>query len=278
MMNVLAKSLVLMHVVLSLAGLTWALMLFLHGRDFGWKEPGMEVLEYNTDGTPSTKPGAVLRFASDYDKSVVAVQEAGATRDRAYRHVKPALESIARTENYLPDNHLFYWKEMERLRKERSDEEKKDNMGFRVKRLKEAGHALNADEDGLRLGTPIFDDDEVALIKKPYDEYKADLTVLFKRIDKYNNEIREIADKTQAITEDLNGTNKLGKSVKPGLYALNDLEFQYQKQLKIEIDDIKPFWSKAIEQAGSHRYRRIDLERRLMELKAPPLPKVEKKL
>ena len=63
MMNVVAKTLVLMHVVLSLAGMTWALMLFLQGRDLGWKEPGMEVFEYGPDGNPANKPGAVMPAA-----------------------------------------------------------------------------------------------------------------------------------------------------------------------------------------------------------------------
>src|SRR5882672_3819896 len=169
MMNFVAKTLVLMQVVLSLAGMTWALMLFVQGRDLGWKEPGMEVFEYGSDGNPSTKPGAVMRFASDYDKSVVAVQEAGATRDRAYRYVEPALESNAVTEKYLPENHLFYWKEKTRLRNERSDEDKKTE--FKVRRLKNAGHALTP-KDG-DLGTPEFEDEAIAMIKKPYLEYKA---------------------------------------------------------------------------------------------------------
>jgi hypothetical protein len=276
MMNVFAKTLVLVHVVLSLAGMTWALMLFLQGRDLGWKEPGMEVQEYNTDGTPSTKPGAVVRFASEYDKSVVAVQEAGATRDRAYRHVKPALESVVGTEKYLWENHLFYRKELARLHNERSDDKKKDE--FKVFRLKDAGHALPIG-DG-ELGRPEFELDDVGMIKKPFKEYQADLESIAKEIAVYQGKIREVSDKTGKITVDLTGTNEKGEYLQPGLYALEKLEFKYQEQLKVEIDDIKPNWSKALERAGGLRLRRVGLEENLRKLQQPPPapPKIDKKL
>jgi hypothetical protein len=267
-MNVLAKFLVVVHVILSLAGMSWALMLFVYPRDLAWLEPAQEVYEYDASGKPSTKPGATARFASEYDKSVVAVQEAGIARDRAYQYVKPALESIANTEKYLPDNHLYYCEELARLRRERTDAEKKDEKGFKVFRLKDAGHALRPEDK--ELGRPEKMLDEVAMIKKPYDEYKADLDAIFKQLDAQEKKIREIADKTEKITTDLTGTSEIGKVVNPGLYALNDMEFKFQKQLQTEIDDIKPFWSKALEQANSHRLRRMNLEETLKKLQEPP--------
>jgi hypothetical protein len=272
MMNVVAKSLVLMQVVLSLAGMTWALMLFVQGRDLGWKEPAAEVLETNADGTPSTKPGAVQRFPSEYDKSVVAVQEAAATRDRAYRHVKPALDEIAAIENYLPENHLYYWEQKTRLANGDKDKE------FKVYRLKDAGHFVKPGTG--ELGVPEFEVDEVAMIKKPRKEYEADLAAVYKEIAKYEDMNRKISEKTRLITLDMTGTNELGKYVQPGLYALNALEFKYQEQLKIEIDDIKPYWSKALERASGLRERRAGLEESLRKLQQPPPPppKVEKKL
>src|SRR5258708_3865039 len=124
MMNVIAKSLVLVQAVLSIAAMTWAIMLVLQSRDLGWKEPAKEVFEYNSDGTPSSKPGAVVRYPSEFDKSVIAVKEAGYARDRAYRHVQPALDAIDQTENLLPENHLWYLSQLKRLKE--GDPGKKD--------------------------------------------------------------------------------------------------------------------------------------------------------
>jgi hypothetical protein len=87
MMNFFGKFLVLIHALLSVAGMSWAIMIFLQARDLGWKEPYKEELE----------KGSVLH-ASEYDKSQAAVVEAARTRDRIYAQVKPAIESIRATE------------------------------------------------------------------------------------------------------------------------------------------------------------------------------------
>jgi hypothetical protein len=71
----------------------------------------------------------------------------------------------------------------------------------------------------------------------------------------------------------LTGTDENNKIVEPGLYTLLDLEFKAQTQLRVEIEEIKPYWSKATEQARLFVYRRSDLEATLQKLKAPLPPK-----
>ena len=89
--------------------------------------------------------------------------------------------------------------------------------------------------------------------------------------------MQKIAAKTRDITEQLTGTDDAGIRKNYGLYQLVDLEFTYQGKIKLEIDDIKPHWSKAIEQARLFGYRREDLEATLKKLHAlqpaPPQPK-----
>jgi hypothetical protein len=276
MFNALAKSLVLMQALLSVAGMTWAMMLVVQSRDLGRAEPANEVLETNADGTPAAKPGAVMRFASEYDKSVVAVQEAAKARDRVYRHVKPALDSIVATEKFMPENHLFYLAQLKRLREERSEQDKKDDKPFKVFRLKNGGTALPI-EDG-NLGKPDFEANEVAMIKKPFKEYEADYKGLVKEIDVYEGKLQKVAILTQNITAETTGTNKSNEYVNPGLYELKSMEFKYQGQIKVEIDAIKQDRSEAIGSSGTLRLRRSGLEATLKKLQEPVLPRDNKKL
>lgn len=260
MMNFLAKSLVLVHTVLSLLALCWALMVYFNGRDYGFIEPFKEVLEYNSEGGVKS----ALLHASDIDKSMAALTEAGKTRDRTYAHVKPALDSMRATEPYLAANHLFYRAELKRLR------ESKDPI--EVKRQKLGGFIL---ETPHNLGKGELEPNALADIKKSHKAYQEDAKRLFKEIDDVDEEARKIIDKTKAITAQMTGTNEKNEYVQPGLYQLIDLEFKTQAQIKLETDEIKPFWSKAVEQSRLFQYRRSDLEATLEKLKrvAPPLPK-----
>lgn len=277
MFNAVAKSLVLVQALLSLAGMSWAMMLVLQSRDLGWAEPAKEVLETNADGTPSTKPGSVVRFASEYDKSVVAVQEAAKSRDRIYRHVKPALDLIADTENYVWENHRFYVKEMARVKELRSDQDKKDAKPFKVFRLKDGGTALAVTKAG-NLGIPIFEPNEVAKIEKPYKEYKADHEALLKELEVYDGKMQKVADLIKKITFDMTGTDEVTNAyIQPGLPDMTSMEFKYQRQIKVEIDAIKQDWSKAIESSGTFRLRRIGLEKTLEMHEAPPVPRKDNK-
>jgi hypothetical protein len=278
MINQFAKLLVLLQAVLSIAGMAWAIMIVLQSRDFGWKVPYKEVLEWTSDGTPKTS----VLHASEYDKSFAAAKEAEKTRDRTYAHVKPAIDSIRATEPYLANNHLFYLAELRRLH-EATDK-------IEVKRLKDGGNTLDTPDSSL--GKPVMEDKALDSVTKSYTVYQADLAklighvdpetkkVTLGEIDAVEEQIRKIVSDTKKITAELTGTDEFGDKIGYGLYQLTDLEFKYQAQIKIETDDIKPNWSKAVEQSRVLRYRRTDLEATLEKLKAPmpPPPKDNKKL
>lgn len=260
-MNFIGKSLVLFHVVLSVAAMTWALWVFAHGRDLGGLEPRKEVLETDKEGNPTKSQ----RHASEYDKSAVALAQAVRTRDVLFSHVKPALDDIEKHDPFLYQNHLHYLAELKRLR-EAPDE-------IVIKRLKEGGLLLEVPV----LGRPEYEKDPVPDVKKSYRAYKADLVKVDAEIKKIEDEIVIKVNAVKEFTKQLTGTDDKNEPTGPGLYQLADREFKKQSQIKVEIDELKPYWSQSLEQARQHRIRRTDLESTLFKLKAVA-PKTPKKL
>ncbi len=266
MINNLGKFLVLIHATCSIAGMMWAIMMVLQARDFGWKDPYREVTERTKDGAEKS----VVRHASVYDKSEAAAVAAARMRDHTYIYVKPAIDSLQSTMPYLPNNHLFYRQEIERL--------KSGEGQHTPRRLLKGGVDIL---DKAVVGKPVFEDEDQAVksISQSYKTYEKEYRKLVKEIEMVDLEIREIVTKTKQITEEMTGTNDKNEYVKPGLYQLTDLEFKAQGLIKTEVDAIKPSWSKAVEQARLFQYRRIDLEATLEKLKAQtPAPPKKKAL
>jgi hypothetical protein len=255
MMNKLGKSLVLLHAVLSIAAMGWAITLVLQARDFGWTAPSKEVLEWS-DG----KVKSAVLHASEYDKSLAAVTEAAKTRDRTYVHVQPAIDSIRATEPYLPYNHLFYRSEKDRLRQSPDTIE--------VRRLQKGGNFPDSP-----LGKPAPEDKALETVTKSFTAYQGDLKKLDEENAEFEKQIRRIVTMTNQFPKLMTGTDEANKYVQPGLHQLIDLEFKHQEQIKTEIDGIKPNWSNAIKQSRDYQYRRADLEATLEKLKGPSAAK-----
>lgn len=258
MMNILAKSLVLLHTVMSVAAMTWAISVILVSKDFGFSEPRREEIEHGNDGT-ATK---WARHASEYDKSTVALEQADRARKMMYVYVKPALEELQKNEPYLYSNHLSYLAELERLQKSPGD--------IKVFRLKEGGLFLEVPV----VGRPVPEGNEVA-VGKSLDTYRKELAAVNADIAKTDKDIQAKLKAIKTFTGELTGTDEANQYIHPGLYQLADREFKAQSQLKVEIDEVKPHWSQALERARQLRLRRTDLELTLNKLKAVA-PKVEK--
>lgn len=259
MFNFLAKFLVLIHAVLSLLAMTWAIAIFLQFRDYGRREPNVEVLERHADG----KVKSSVVHASEYDKSSAAVKIAADTRDRVYAQVAPAIDSVRAVAPHLSSNHLVYVAELIRLH--RSPEP------IEVKRLEQGGAVLEHD-----LGKPKAEAASIPGLAKSYKSYEADLSDLFKQIKDYEAKNQKIAADTKKLTAQLTGTDEEGKYVHPGLYHLVDLEFTAQGEIRKAIDAIKQPHSQIIEQARVLQFRRTDLEAQLKRLK--PAPEIKKDL
>jgi hypothetical protein len=129
------------------------------------------------------------------------------------------------------------------------------------------------DTPGSDLGKPVPEDKALDGITKSYKIYKGELKKLGDEIAMIEMDKRKIIETTKKITADLTGTDEENKYVQPGLYQLTDLEFKNQQQIKVEIDSIKPNWSKAVEHSRLYQYRRADLQSTLDKLKAPPTRK-----
>jgi hypothetical protein len=266
MVNFVAKALVLLHTVLSVAAMSWALWNYWQDKDFGRIEPVKEVFTYDKDGNPTDW----TRHASAIDKSQAALIEAKNTRDLTYVFVKPALDEVRANEAYLANGHLHYRYEMKRLLHAPGEIE--------VKKFQDGG--LTLDTPNSNLGQPAQEDKAVENIKKSHVGYQADLKAIFDDVKMVEDEIQSDTKKTKLLVAQMTGTDEQNKYVQPGLYDLIDLEFKAQIQLKTEIENIKPHWSKAIENARLYQSRRGGLEETLQKLKKPaaPTPKVEKKV
>ena len=261
MINFLAKSLVLLHMILSVAAMSWAILLFLDPKDFGWKDPRQEVYQYNEDGSPKSS----IWHASEIDKSQAALVLAKNTRDLTYIYVKPTLTEIHDNEAYLANNHLHYRAEMKRLQ---------DGVGdIEYKAFKEGGMTL--DTPNNNLGKPAQEDKAIANLKKSYKTYADDFKMVLDEEKKVADEMQADTLKTKAITALTTGTDEANKYVQPGLYDLIDREFKAQTKLKEEIDDIKPRWSRALENARLYQSQREGLEQTLEKLKKRPTPPVQ---
>jgi hypothetical protein len=236
MINLIAKTLVGTHTALSLLGLVWALLLFFQFPDWGWVEPRKEYEQ---------------RIASEYDKSVVAIRQAVATRDRVLTTVPPAEKALREAETYYPQNRLYYTAELQRLRKAPDK--------IVVKTVKGEGLPML---DRKKLGKPVLDTD-VAGIEKSYDAYLDDLKKVQGQIDEVQKEIRKYIDDSKEVTFQLTGKDDAGKKVKHGLYDLVDQEYQTQQRLNTEREYLRPQWAEALEDARRFAVRRSNLERTL---------------
>lgn len=243
MMNSIGKSLVLIHVTLSLLALTWAAALLLQFIDWGWKEPRLDVNE---------------RVASEVDKRAAAITVAIRARNMELAPVKKSQEAMTAAMDRYAQNHLFYRNELERL--------KSAPGAIEVKDVKLVDGVL--DLDVPRIGAPKLEQ-KIDGIDKSLVEYERLLygkDALYKQIGDLEVELRDLTAKAEGITRQLNGVDEAGaKTV--GLYTLLEDEAQMQARLRFEKEYIQPQWAEALERAQEFLERRERLEKTLERLK-----------
>ena len=259
-MNIAGKLLVLVQVTLSMAAMTWAMLSVLLAKDFGWREPAREVVEWTKEGAEKT----VIRYASEHDKSTAALKEAVRLRDLTYIYVKPAMDELRQGEHFLWQNHLYFVAQLKEMR------ESPDT--FDVRRFQPLG--LKIEPSFRDLGKPELEAAKVDGVNKSKKTYEAELKKLRAEIATVEEQSRKVLILTKRFTAELTGTDDNNKYVQPGLYQLTDVEFKTQSELKVAIEAIKPDWSKAVEQARLFMARRGDLEETLSKLLAPELKKI----
>jgi hypothetical protein len=246
MLNYLGKTLVFVHFALSVTALTWAGGLFLQFTDFGWKEP---------------KQDLDVRIASEFDKSAAAVKIAVRARDIALPLIKPAQDSLAQAERIYPQNHLYYVRELEKLRGE--------PLPGKAGTI-EAKDTIDVTEfkglDGpLWLGKPVPGakieglDKSLLKYRKIYEDRKEEIAAEEVAIQKV------LADTTK-ITQNLTGKNEAGMRVMLGIYDLVDAEYLALTEARKEREELKPIWAQRLEEARLYTERRSVLENTLSRL------------
>jgi hypothetical protein len=242
MMNYIAKALVLIQVALSLLAMTWAAALCFLATDWGMTKPRLEATE---------------RAPSELDKRVAAAKQAFQARDMVVPGVEKAQDKLYGTMARFYKNHLFYRNTLAQLRS--------GTGPIQVKEIKFENDA------------PVFDAD-VAGIDKSYLEYRKELLgktdkseddpeALYHKLMVLNEEVRDLIQKNEKLTRQLNGTDAAGKKVQLGLYDLLEHEAQMQTQIRFEKQYLEPQWASALEQRRSFEERRGGLERTLERLR-----------
>jgi hypothetical protein len=239
MFNTLGRVLVVAFTALSLLLLTWSVSLYLNGIDWGWVSPRVELDQ---------------RIASEYDKSVVAFNDAVKMRDHALAVVPAAQAALRAAEAQFPANHLYYVAELKRLQTAPEPIE-----------VKAIGSALALDKAG-KLGKPVLDT-KVDEVTKSYQAYLGDLKKTYADIDAVEADLREVVEKSKKLTFQLTGKDDAGKKVQHGLYDLIDIEYRTQTRLKEEREYLRPIWSQALNEAQGFAQRRGNLELTLERLK-----------
>lgn len=242
MLNYIAKALVFVQVGLSLLAMTWAASLYFLATDWGMTKPRLEGTE---------------RVPSELDKRVAATKQAFQARDMVVPNVEKAQNQLYQTMTRFARNHLFYRNTLAQLRG--------GSGAIQVKEIK------FANDD------PVFDA-EISGIDKSYLEYRKELLgktdkseddpeALYHKLQVVNEEVRDLIQKNEKLTRQLNGTDAAGKKVQLGLYDLLEHEAQMQTQIRFEKQYLEPQWASALEQRRTFEERRAGLERTLERLK-----------
>jgi hypothetical protein len=251
--NFLGKSLVFLHLVLSMLALSCSAAIYLQFVDWGWKEPRQE-LNY--------------QVASHIDKRVAAYKLALANRDLHYRPLKQGKESrvseaqegLHETQTAFAQNHLYFEKELARLKSDPADE-------IEVKAPSE--NIFDLDPAESRTGKPALGE-VIPSIKKSLASYEKDRQKLKKDAEDVSTEVTKWIKEGEIITTKLNGFDKEGKKTKTGIYDLREEEITAQAQIKFEREYLEPRLVNAEKEAEIYAERKKRLEEDLVRANKKP--------
>jgi len=226
--------------------MTWAVMIFMQFKDFGWKEP-FKVWE--------TKDGG-YRVASELDKRVAALHELYRARDRHAPAIRPALEALADTMERYPQNHLYYAKELEKVRSSPD--------AIQPKGIKWSKDGIVLDTPGKVIGKAVLDQ-PIEGIDKSLKVYREELKKVQGEIDKVSPEISKVVKQADEITIQLYGTKdeKTNESIDIGLYEVLELERVLQDKLAAEKEYLTPVYVDAQRRVEGYRDRYQSMKKTL---------------
>ncbi|MBM4071846.1 MAG: hypothetical protein FJ271_23415 [Planctomycetes bacterium] len=246
MMNRLGKLLVLVNLAMSLLFLALALAIFFQAIDWGWKEARKEL-------------GS--RVASEIDKRSAAVVGAYRTVALLAPGLKNSQDSLAETEPFLGNNHLWYREQLKQLQS--AD---KDIVVKEIKFNEKEGAPVVDGPKGKRRGKPVFDE-PIPDITKSYASYVRDLDMKQKEIDDSDADIRKLVEEERQLTLKLNGTADKDKAGKLGLYALLEKEADAQANIYSEKEYLERLLANVQLEHDLYIGRQRQLEQTLARMK-----------
>ncbi len=261
MINILGKTLALIHVGLSVMLMAFAIALYVNAVDFGWKVPQRVYIE-----SEKRPPGKNLAVPSRYDKREAAMRRVVRAKYDALVRLGFAQQSYIEVEPYLGDNHVRYDQELAKL------EGDPGTFDIRTAKYDEQGLALEPGTN-RQLGFPVLEP-VVPGINKSLATYKGELKGWDTKIRQAQKDTEDFLAKEKALTirmigqidDQGNAIKQNGAVVQPGWYYLLEAESATHRQLKKEIMDLQPLWVKELVDSQLLISRREILKRRLEEL------------
>ena len=244
MMNFIGKGLVLIHTLLSLAGLVLAFVIWFEFIDWGRAEPRVSRGESAKSGSKEQ------RIVSEYDKAVAVAKEGEASRNLAVPLMAPAEKALQEVAPRFPDNHLFYIAELKKIREAPGEIE-----------VLAIPDGAPTDAPGQPYGKPV-PSVKIAGLTKSLKTYRDALKVEADKHKDLELDVQKWATLDAATSIKLTGKDADGKK-QHGLYELVDEEFKLQQRLREEREYLTPFWAAAIEEARRFDVRHSGLKKTL---------------
>jgi hypothetical protein len=265
MINLLGKSLAVVHAGLSVMLMAFAIALYVNAVDFGWKVPRREYIE-----SEKRPPGKNLAVPSNYDKREAAMRRVARAKYDAVVRLGVAQASYIEVEPFLGDNHVRADAELDRL------ENAPSGAPLDIRTFKfdgETGLLVLEAGTNRQLGFPVLDP-VVPNVNKSLATYKGELKAWDTKIRLAQKDTEDILAKEKALTirmiglvdKDGNQIKEGGAVVQPGWYYLMEVESATHRILKREINDLQPLWVKELVDSQLLISRREILKRRLEEL------------
>jgi len=257
MINLLGKTLAVITAGLGIVFLFLALGIYTHQVDWGWREPRKELGE---------------RVPSEIDKRTAAVRQAAGAKNLAEQALKQAQGQLAGAEVSWSKYPLWAEKTLQSLYS--GKDPKMDIRQIELTKGKVQvvpvpqgfGQALLKDKvvfsysDGKEVHTVD--------VQKSFEAYHAELADLQAKFHKVNEQLAQEVVGQQNITLQLNGESDpaTGRELKPGLHDLLEKEIALQKQIKNELENLRPLWVREMVDAQLLLERQRQLLARKKEL------------
>lgn len=255
-MNVLGKSLVMVHLSLAMIALTWATGLYFQFLDYGWIEPRKDLDK---------------RVASEFEKRVATYVIAREEVKKDLPNLRAFSLDMHRMRQHFADNHVVYHDILQAMA---AGEIPKGKKELRFPKITITDTGLLELKDANPYAPPKFLPgalEDVDDSRKGYVQRRKDY---LKQIEDEIQLGRELNLKHTDITRLLLGKDGAKPGDAPGIYELLADEKIRQDEYRFELNYLEKIWAPVLQDAESLTRRKRELEKTRDSL--PKMKKVEK--